>query len=400
MSDSSRKVALLFRYGAGEHLDFLPALPGLIRRLHQQGIEVHHFGFRGGTSLPQELTSMVQVHEGPFRVRRKSELDKRVKALLWIFGLPLLGRKLQRQGFDRVFVDETLPLSAPLLRLGYRGTLMFTVHDFFMEIYCEPKWYLRGLGRWIQSMDLKAWRGLDRIFTRVEAAKRCLGAQGVDPSRISVVPDPVDLQLFQPLKNPERREIFRKHWGIQTEDLVMVHHGIMHPNKGNLRLVEALARVRDRLPVLKLLLIGDGPEMKELQRVIDERHLQERVILTRWLPGMKDISEALQASDIGLVMRRGLPGDHFHVTSTLAHNMACGLPVLAVGLQGISEVVEDGVQGYMFDPVCGEDFDLKLIKLAENQELRNKMGFSARQKAQECFDPERIAGEYAQRLCD
>lgn len=399
MKSPSGKVALLFRYGAGEHVDFLPALPEILRRLHEEGLEVHHFGFRGKESLPADLRRWVQVHEGPFRVNRGSQWDKHLKALLWLMGLPFLGWRLQRRGFDKVFVDETLPLSAMLLRMGYRGKLLFTVHDFFMEIYWEPRSLLRAPARWIQRLDARAWRRLDRIFTRTESAKEFLTGKGLCPDRISVLPDPVNLQLFHPEGDRDQREAFRAAWGVTPQDLLMVHHGIMHPNKGNLRLIQAVQRLRERLPHLKLMLIGDGPEMPELRQTVTALGLQDRVLLTGWLPGLADISRALKAGDIGLVMRKGLPGDHFHVTSTLVHNLACGLPVLSARLRGISEVVEEGREGFLFDPVCDEEFDRKLIQLAESPELRKEMGLAARQKAEESFDPGRIAEEYVKWLC-
>ncbi|WFB37738.1 glycosyltransferase [Kiritimatiellota bacterium B12222] len=394
------KVALLFRYGLAEHVDFLPALPQLIRKLNERGMEVHHFGFRSECPLSSELRGQVRVHEGLFRVRRASEWDKRVKALLWLLGLPFLGWRLQRQGFERVFVDETLPLSAPLLRMGFRGKLMFTVHDFFIEIYWEPQAHLRGLGRVVQAWDLHAWRKLTGIFTRVDAAREHLISKGVDADRIAVVPDPVDLQLFHPLQEAPLRHSFRQRWGIEDGDVVMVHHGIMHPNKGNLFLVEAMDRLRDRFPQLKLLLIGDGAEMSLLQENVAEAGLQSRIILTGWLPGLSDISVALQASDIGLVIRKGLPGDHFHVTSTLVHNMACGLPIVAARLKGVAGVVEEGAQGWMFEPEDAESFDAQLTRLIEDPKACERMGKAARQKAEDCFDPEGIAEEYCRWLCE
>ncbi len=398
MKAAPRKVAILFRYGAGEHVDFLPALPAMVERLVQQGAEVHHFGFGGGPELPLGLKDQLKVHAGPFKVCRASGWDKHVKALLWLASLPWLGWKCSREGFDVVFVDETLPLSAPLLRLGYRGSLMFTIHDFFMEIYWGKNFWLRYPGRWVQKIDLSAWKKLDRIFTRVEAAKVHLQGKGVDANRISVVPDPVDLTLFSPLENQQVRKNFREAWGMKEEDLVMVHHGIMHPNKGNLRLIEAMVALREDFPQLKLLLIGDGPEMKDLREAVKALHLETCVILTGWLPGMKDIAVALQSADIGLVMRKGIPGDHFHVTSTLVHNLACGLPVLAARLDGIAEVLDGSRAGEMFDPACGESFQEKLTVLIEDPDRRKEMGAEARRLAERLFDPERIAAAYVEAM--
>lgn len=398
MKSSGPKIAILFRYGCGEHVDFLPALPYLVERLRNGGAEVHHFGFRGGRSMPGGLAEKVRIHESFVRVKRSSEWDKRVKAFLWLLTLPWLGRRLQREGFDRVFVDETLPLSAWLLRKTYKGHLSFTVHDFFIDIYWMQRPWLRGPGRWVQALDRSAWPKLDLIFTRVEAAKRYLISEGVEADRIRVLPDSVDVNTFSPETNPDRRRDLREKWGLSAEDVVLVHHGIMHPNKGNVRLVEAMARVKSISPQVKLLLIGDGPEMPTLRRRRRELGLEEQVILCGWLPGLSDIADALRAADIGVVMRRGLKGDHFHVTSTLVHNLAAGLPLLAVRLDGVCEVVVEGETGYLFDPECGHEFDGKLQRLIRDPEQRRRMGERARALAENRFSPERIAEGYAEVL--
>jgi glycosyltransferase involved in cell wall biosynthesis len=398
MKSSPRKIAFLFRYGCGEHVDFLPALPAIIDEFHAAKVELHHFGFRGQKAVPAELMDKMHVHEGRVRVRRSSEWDKRVKALLWLAYLPWLGRRLQREGFDRVFVDETLPLSAWLLRKSYKGHLSFTVHDFFIEMYWMKHGWLKGPIRWVQSLDLKAWRQLDLIFTRVESAKKFLILKGVDADRIRVLPDSVDLDQFRAEAESNRRAELREKWGVSAEEVLLVHHGIMHPNKGNGRLVEAMGRLKTSCPQVKLLLVGDGTEMKGLRRRQRELDLEQQVILCGWLPALSDIAEALQASDIGLVMRLGLEGDHFHVTSTLVHNLACGLPVLAVRLGGICEVVKEGETGYLFDPDCGAEFDEKLQQLIRNSARRQQMGERARALAETRFSPRVIARGYVEAL--
>lgn len=397
-SSSPRKIAILFRYGAAEHVDFLPALPSMVRRLREKGWEVHHFGFRGASK--QRETQAVEgliSHAGPFRVRRRSSPDKWIKAGLWLLYLPWLGRRLQREGFDWVFVDETLPLSAGGLRLGFKRKLAFTVHDFFTEIYLMPHAVCRPLARWMQKRDEKAWRTLDRVFVRVAPAKIALTHKGLNPDRITVAPDSVNLERFYPAEDSRESNRLRRHYGIGEGEVVMVHHGILHPNKGNVRLVHALFRLRHRLPDLKLLIIGEGEEKRQVEQTAHTRGIADRVILTGWLPGLEDIAGLLRVCDIGLVMRKGLPGDHFHVTSTLVHNLASGLPILAARLDGVASVLGEG-EGVLFDPECGEEFDRELVRLVQSPSLRKRMGERARRRAEKVFGPDRISEVYVDAL--
>ena len=389
----TEKLAILFRYGAGEHLDFLPALPELVRRL-AGGYEVHHFGFRSEDRSPELETLPMKVHTLPFRVRRGVLGDKRAKMLLWLMLLPGLGLYLRLRGFRVAFLDESLPMSVPLLRLGYGGRVALTVHDSFLEMYFGEGHRLRKGAGWIQKRDEQARRNVDLFFVRVDATRRHLMGAGIDPERIVVAHDPANLTLF----SPGGREAARAEWGIAKEDFLLVHHGVMHPNKGNVRLVDAVARLRERLPSVRLLLIGEGPEWDRVQERIAELGVGDRVICTGWLGSLREVAEALNAADAGLAIRIGLPGDHFHITSTLVHNLSCGLPVIAARLEGMMEVLEDGREGFLVEPACGADFDAAVLRLAGDAHLRGRMAAAARQTAERCFDRGRIADEMAKGL--
>lgn len=391
---SSRTITFLFRYGTGEHVDFLPALPELCRKLQEKGWDVEHVGFQSHLPPPERLLKVCRVIPLPFRVRRSSRFDKSFKAMLWLALLPWIGWRLQRRGIHTVFVDETLPLTASALRLFYRGRLCFTIHDFFTDIYLSDRWWTRPVGRWLKKRDAKDWTRLDLLFPRVHATKEYLIRKGVEADRIHVVPDSVDTDLFSP--GPSHG--FRERWGLSAEDIILIHHGILHPNKGNVRLVEALARIFPEVPGLKLVLIGDGSEMPYLQRRVRELEIQDRVVLTGWLPGLRDIADALGEADIGLVMRLGLPGDDFHVTSTLVHNLASGLPVLAVRLKGIEESITEEEEGMLFDNDCGDEFAQKLKLLVGDADLRRRMGRSSRITAEQRFSRTAVADAYAERL--
>ena len=392
---SQNTMVFLFRYGAGEHVNFLPALPELCCRLQQEGWHCEHLGFKSDEVVSKDLSKACTIHNLFFRVNRAKRFDKFLKAFLWLSMLPWLGWRLQRRGVHTVFVDETLPLSAFLLRLFYQGRLCFTVHDFFTDIYLSDRWWTRGVGRWIKRRDAKDWKRLDLLFVRVSAAKEYLISLGVSEERIHVIPDSVDTDLFA----PGASEAFRAQWGIAEEDVVLMHHGILHPNKGNIRLLEAFAAICDEVSSCRLVLIGDGSEMPYLCKKVEELGVEDQVILTGWLPGLADIADALRAADIGLVMRLGLPGDDFHVTSTLVHNLASGLPILGVRLKGIEETITEGKEGLLFDPECGSEFRDHLKTLVENKELRGQMAKESRSLAETQFARERIAKEYVKRLC-
>lgn len=79
--------------------------------------------------------------------------------------------------------------------------------------------------------------------------------------------------------------------------------------------------------------------------------------------------------------------------NTIYEAMSCGTPVVASRAGGISELVEDSVTGFLFPPGNLERFSEKINLLMDDQELRNKTGENARQKALRCYSEKTIAAQ-------
>jgi len=219
-------------------------------------------------------------------------------------------------------------------------------------------------------------------------------ANGVAPERVFPVYDPCDFDVY----HPEDRATARQRFGYGPDEVVLVHHGILHPNKGNDRILRGLATLKASHPQLRYLLVGDGAEMDRLKALAAELGLTERVQFTGWLPGMRDVNTALNAGDIGLVMRVGMQHDDFHATGALVHSMACGLPILSARLGGTSEIVREGREGLLFDPQDMADFADKLKVLIADPALRAACGAHALQRARELFAMDRVTRDTVEPL--
>lgn len=377
-------IALWFRYGPGDHSELFHAIPHIVERLSRD-VDVHYFGMRSNTPVPESIRKKAILHWLPWHVDRTNQRDKWIKTALWIASIPWMALRCRALGCVAVYMDETVPLTLPLARRFFGPRVAVTVADFFVEIYMNGRW--RGLGQWIHRRDLAAWQKAPLIFTRARFTKTYLTKQGVPADHIHPVYDPCDLQLYRPLPN---RDDLRRKWKFRPEDIVLVHHGILHPNKGNDRIIRALADICRTRNDIKYLLVGDGPEKAMLERLVENLTLQDHCILTGWLPTLQDVNEALNVGDIGLVMRIGNPSDDFHMTGALVHNMAVGLPILAAKLGGVSEVVRENENGLFFPPDDMEIFKRQLLKLADDSDFRERAGHQARKDAESLFDIDRV----------
>jgi len=370
---SRKKIAFWHRYGPADHIIAGGhCIPRLIEMLSPY-CEVHYFGLKTRTKVHNTLVTRATLHYLPFTLNRSSMRNKISGTLIWYLALPLIALRCRLMGVDVVFMDETLPLTPLIARLFFGQAVAITVADFFLNIYFERHPWMRPITNLIEWLDYYTWRRIPLIFTKVHYTRTFLAGRGIPFARICPVYNPCDAHIYFPGSRDESRRKFN----IPPNTLVLVHHGVLHPNKGNDRIIRALAEIREQLPDWRFLLIGSGPELESLKALSRDVGLSNHMIFTGWLPGEKEVNRALNAGDIGLVMRIGQSSDDFHLTDTLVHEMAIGLPILAAKLKGIEEIIVDGQSGLLFDPQDMNEFKSKFLELAHNEQKRKDFGIQS-----------------------
>jgi len=376
--NSKKKIALIHRYGlegwvcCGGH-----SVPRMIDQLSESA-EIHFFGPETTEPPNGNLRNKLSMHLFPWVFDRANPNHKWSKTLRFYGALPRIGKRCRKLGIDLIYWEETLPLGTWILQKFYGPNIGIVVMDFFVRIYTEKKPWLHWFRNLVEWIDCQSWKKLPVVYTRVKYTKKFLVDRGVPAERIHVVPNPCDHTIFHPVDKTTRNAT-RKMFGFTDNDIVLSHHGILHPNKGNDWILYRIAELKDRLPNLRYLLIGDGPEMNPLKQLASKLRISDRIVFTGWLPSEKELNNALASADIGLVMRIGQKTDHFHMTDTLAHEMACGKAVLAVTLKGIAEFISDGENGYLFSINNLSEFRDKFIDLYHNRDRRNEFGQKALQ---------------------
>ena len=150
--------------------------------------------------------------------------------------------------------------------------------------------------------------------------------------------------------------------------------------KGVPVLLEALSEIAQNFPGLRVTLIGDGPERANLEARAHCLGLDSVVHFTGYM-SQSQVAEILSEAD-ALV----LPSFAEGVPVTLMEAMASGLPVLATRVGGISELVEDGVSGYLVPPGNVNALTERLRDLLDDAETRTRMGQAGRAKVTADFN--------------
>ncbi|HVB80542.1 MAG TPA: glycosyltransferase [Candidatus Binataceae bacterium] len=186
----------------------------------------------------------------------------------------------------------------------------------------------------------RAWLTKGILSASQGVKDRLVNGYGYAPEKIRVVYTGVDTKRFSPVSQDSRKGL-RRQLQIPDEAVVVVSAARLHRIKRLDRLIQAFSALSLEYKDLWLLLTGDGPLRDELKRLAQSVNNREHI---RFLGHVKDVCAILRASDIYV-----LPSDEEGFGIALAEAMACELVCVATKTVGPSEIIEDGLNGFLTD---------------------------------------------------
>ena len=209
-----------------------------------------------------------------------------------------------------------------------------------------------------------------RIIAVSEGVRADLGRAGVSAGRLRVIPNGIDLTTG---RASDPRDAVRRRWNVGPEEIVVASVALLKAQKGMTTLVDAAADVIRRNPRVSFVHMGDGPERDRIARAIGGHGLEQRF---RLLGQVVDPVAELSGADMFVMpsLWEGLP-------LALLEALASGLPAIGTRVEGIEDVIEDGVSGVLVPPADPAALGRAILELAGDAGRRERLAVAARQRA-------------------
>ncbi len=243
---------------------------------------------------------------------------------------------------------------------------------------------------------LRAYQVVDtttmRLVTRFhaisgEVARSWRDTARIADERIAVIPravDPADLVPVGGREAARKRILGEMGWAEDT--FLVVNIGREAPQKGQRYLIEAMRLVVDRIPTARALVAGTpGSLSDDLRRRVAASGLGDRM---RFLGHRRDVVDLLAAADVF-----AFPSLFEGIGVAMLQAMAAECAVVVTGVPPMSDVVTDRESGLTVPPQDPEALAAAIVELAENAELRVRLGAAAKQVVEQGFRPDRVAAE-------
>jgi sugar transferase (PEP-CTERM/EpsH1 system associated) len=227
----------------------------------------------------------------------------------------------------------------------------------------------------------------DAVFTVSRELRGFHASQaGVRPEKIRVLSNGVDTQTFAPSR--QSREQIRSELGISSADFVVGAVGRVVPIKDYATLIRAAGKLAEGGRNVKLLLVGDGPELPSLRELAQSLPSMGHRFLA--VGRRDDVSTLLTGMDVFVQTSLGEG-----MSNTVLEAMASGLPAVVTRVGGNPEIVTPGC-GWLFDPGDVQHLSQLLLMLAGDRNLCARVGQAARSRVEEAFSHEIMLENYRQ----
>ncbi len=339
--------------------------------LAEKGHEIHFIS----TSLPFRLNKMYhnvyyhQVEVNSYSVFQYPPYDLALASKM--------AEVIQREKLDILHVHYAIPHAVcAILAKQMAGTnvkIVTTLHGTDITVLGYDPSLTNLIKFGIEQSD---------VVTAVSQSLANQTREVISPDQdIQTVYNFIDEREYHKLNSDHLRE----QYGISKDEKVMIHVSNFRSVKRVTDVVHTFHLTAKKVPA-KLLLVGDGPEMTIVVKLVQELGIEDQVL---FLGKQDNLAELYSISDVILLLSKK---ESFGLV--LLEAMACEVPAIGTNVGGIPEVIVDGETGYLCELGDIETAASLAIQLLSNDELHQRFSKAAVERVNDTFCSHRITAQY------
>ena len=293
-------------------------------------------------------------------------------------------KKLKDSNYKFDVLLDNQSLSDSLLEIQENHPLAVTIHhpitkDHRLEMESAINWKEKlSSSRWhnFLPMQKRVATQLNNIICVSQPSKEDVISEfNVDENKITVIPNGIDIDTFKP-------SLVAKTLGFR----IVTTASADIPLKGLRHLILALPRVMDEFPLTSLIVIGKSPEKSNLDKLIDDLDLQDRITFKSGISEL-EIVKIYHDSDIAVI-----PSLYEGFGFGAGEAMACGVPLISTDSGGLKQVIGDAA--LKISPGSVKEIEDGIFKLFNEEETRKELSITGRKRMEELFNWKIVASTY------
>jgi glycosyltransferase involved in cell wall biosynthesis len=235
------------------------------------------------------------------------------------------------------------------------------------------------------TLERMAAHWCDRIVTVSHFHRDWALRLGIgDQVLLKAIPSGIPQERVALSRPPEQT---RSLLGLTPGHLTVLFTGRLAEQKGLEYLISAVPLLARRLDgAVKVLLAGDGPLKADLSSLAKRLGVEDHVV---FLGFQTDIGDLLAVSDVF-----ALPSPWEGLSISVLEAMAASKPIVATSIGSNRELLQDGATGLLVPPKRADMLGRAILALAEDGQLRHRLGAAAHRVFRENYTEERMVGQY------
>ena len=256
----------------------------------------------------------------------------------------------------------------------YDIPIVHTYHTMYEDyVHYITKGYFDGISKKIVEFITKFYcdKTIQELIVPTKKTYDLFKEKYKYDRNVHIIPTGIEIDRFYKEKLPLHKINNKKtELGITSDDIVMLFVGRVASEKSIDFLIDNHSEILKKNQNVKLLIVGDGPDLDEYVNLVNKNKINNKVIFTGKVP-WKDVPLYYGLSDIFVT------ASHTETQGlTVVEAMAANLPVVALDDESFRNTVIDGLTGFLFKDK--KEYINSILKLVEDENKRKKMGKQGR----------------------